>query len=160
MVKLIWGSSSWLPLSRVSLFVLTNLLREKKNSSKETWNEKKEQESIWYVMCAEEGDSFSDHEPPCTGDNKTKRASILGRMAGPIAFLSCDRYTPHVSQLWTCHLAEAEKMRRGEGMGKRKATRALPPTMLSACLSPCIEIDIGRTSCCLIPANLHCFWRR
>ena len=83
----------------------------KKSSSKEAWKEKKEQRSICYVMCAEEGDSFPDHHPPCTGDNETKSASILGRMAGPIAFLSCDRYTPHVSQLWTHHLAGAEKMR-------------------------------------------------
>ncbi len=79
---------------------------EEKNS-----NEKKEQGSICYVMCAEEGDSFPDHDPPCTGDSKTESASILGRMAGPIAFLSCDRYTPHVSQPWTRHLVGAEKMR-------------------------------------------------
>lgn len=62
-------------------------------------------------MFAEEGDSFPDHDPPCTGDNETKCALVLGRMVGPIAFLSCDRYTPHVSQLWTCHLVEGEKMR-------------------------------------------------
>lgn len=101
-----------------------------------------------------------DCEPPRAGDNQTKSASTLERMAGPIAFLSCDRYAPHVSQLWTHHLGGAERMRRGEGMGRTKATRALPPTTLSAGLSPRIEIDISRTSCCLIPSNLGCVWRR
>lgn len=62
-------------------------------------------------MCAGEGDSFPDHDPPCTGDKLAKSTSILGRMAGPIAFLSRDRYTPHVSQLWTRHLAGTERMR-------------------------------------------------
>lgn len=37
-------------------------------------------------MFAEEGDSFPDHDPPCTGDNETKYALVLGRMVGPIAF--------------------------------------------------------------------------
>lgn len=84
---------------------------KKKIVAKKLGMKRKEQGSICYVMCAEEGDSFPDHDPPCTGDNETESASILGRMAGPIAFLSCDRYTPHVSQPWTRRLVGAEKMR-------------------------------------------------
>lgn len=57
---------------------------------------------------------------PCTGDNETKSRSILGRMARPIAFLSRDRYTPHVSQPPTRHLGEAEPMRWGRREGGRQ----------------------------------------
>ncbi|KAI4831738.1 hypothetical protein KUCAC02_001267, partial [Chaenocephalus aceratus] len=45
-----------------------------------------------------------DRRPPRIGDKEAKSASILGRMAAPIAFLSCDRYTLHVSQPRTRHL--------------------------------------------------------
>lgn len=48
-------------------------------------------------MFAEEGDSFPDHDPPCTGDNETKCALVLGRMVGPIAFC------PVTDTLHMCH---------------------------------------------------------
>ncbi len=55
--------------------------------------------------------AFPDHDPPCAGDNKMKSGSILGWIAGPIAFfLSCDRYTPHVS-----HTAADPSPRRSAG---------------------------------------------
>lgn len=75
-------------------------------------------------------------------------------------------FCPVTDTLHMCHSGgpvtspQQRRWDREKGTGKRKATRALAPTTLSACLSPRIKIDIGRPSCCLFPANFHCFWRR
>lgn len=37
-------------------------------------------------MCAEEGDSFPDHDPACIGDKETKSASRMAEAGGRIAW--------------------------------------------------------------------------
>lgn len=62
------------------------------------------------VMCVKTGRLVPDRDPACTGDT-TKSGSTPVADGYADRFVSSDRYTPHVSQAWTCHLAGVEKMR-------------------------------------------------
>lgn len=96
---------------------------------KVAWNEKKEKREYLICHVCRGGRQLPltppPHEPPFTGDNEANSASILARAAGPVALSSCDRRVHSA-----CHRWDGEK--------KGKTTSVLPPTTLSACLSPCI----------------------
>lgn len=146
-------------LSKIPLLVTA----DKKNAAA------KKQEKVFlsffsfsFCTCAEVGERLPVHD--LSSSRLTARRKVPPHWGGRldrIAFLSCDRSTPHVSQRRTRHIGRVGKMRRRGGRGERReeeATRAPPPPPLplSACLSPRIKIDIGRPSRCLFPANLHC----
>lgn len=148
-----------LPPSLVSLYLLTTLLRRKikKLGMKET---KKHRECLLCHACRGRRRLPWSRPSLCRWPWDEKCLHI-----------GVDGWTDCLFVLWQIHStcvtavdpsprwsAEAEIGKRDGG--KRKAMRVHPPTTLSACLSPGIEIDIGRLSCCLFPADLHCCWRR